>query len=212
MRVLGVIPARGGSKRIPHKNLRIVAGKPLIQWTIEAAKQSHRLTTWVVSTDDEGIRDVALALGAYVIRRPDELAEDDTPTGHVLVHATQWMEPDPFDMVVCLHPTSPVRDKGHIDEAIRVLAESKLSVLASMCPLPNKRHGNIGTITAGCWNGSSWPHYILNASIYAIKRDWLMMTGEHVANPVVPFFMDRKHSVDVDEEIDLKIAELYLGG
>jgi CMP-N,N'-diacetyllegionaminic acid synthase len=210
MRVLGVIPARGGSKRVPRKNIKLLGGRPLIAWTIEAAKKASRLTTWVVSTDDEAIRDVALSYGAYVIRRPPELAADDSTTGDVLVHSVRWMEPDPFDIVVCLHPTSPIRDPHHIDQAVDTLANSKLDVLASMCKLPNKRHPNIGTIIDGTWHGSSLPHYILNASIYAVKRDWLMKAGVHVANPVIPFFMDRFHSLDIDEQIDFTLGEAFL--
>jgi CMP-N,N'-diacetyllegionaminic acid synthase len=78
VRVLGVIPARGGSKRIPRKNIRPLHNSPLIAYTIRAAQASELLTTWVVSTDDEKIRDVALSYGAYVIRRPEELAGDLT--------------------------------------------------------------------------------------------------------------------------------------
>jgi CMP-N,N'-diacetyllegionaminic acid synthase len=211
VRVLGVIPARGNSKRVKRKNLRLLCGKPLIQWTIEATSLASKLTDWVVSTEDYEIGQVASDLGAYVVPRPEELAQDDSTTGAVLVHALQWMEPDAFDMVVCLHPTSPIRDPKHIDAAIEKLEGSFLPTLASVCKLPNKSHPNIGTILdEDEWNGSSWPHYILNASIYCIKADWLRKTGKHVDTPCVPFEMDRRHSLDIDEEIDFKIAELFL--
>lgn len=208
MRVLGVIPARGGSKRVPRKNLRQLYGRPLIQYTIEAAARSEKLTTWVVSTEDYEIGRVASDLGAYVVRRPEELAQDDTRTGPVLLHTLEWMEPDPFDMVVCLHPTSPIRDPKHIDEAIDLLRDSGqlFDCVASCCALPTKSHPNV-------FPESGQPSYggdILNGSIYVIKRDWLKRNGRHVSCDPLLMPMDRRHSVDIDEEIDLKLAEFLL--
>ena len=216
MRALGVIPARGNSKRVPRKNLRQLCGRPLIQYTIEAASAATKLTTFVVSTEDYEIGHVAANLGAYVVRRPDDLSGDDVTTGAVLKHALEYMETEAapsYDMVVCLHPTSPIRKDGDIDLAIELLWHSSLNSLASVCPLPIKTHPNIGTLVGGSFIGSSWPHYILNASIYAVRRDWLMVHGKHVADggtSVLPLIMDRRHSLDIDDEIDLKVAELFL--
>ena len=207
MRALGIIPARGGSKRVPRKNLRSLAGKPLIQYTIEAAQKATKLTTWVVSTEDEEIRDVALSLGAYVIRRPDELAHDDTTTGAVLLHALEWMEPDAFDVVVCLHPTSPIRDPLDIDDSVTWLQGTNLyDCVASCCALPVKTHPNLFPENGG----PSYGGYILNGSIYSIKRDWLKKHGKHVSMDPMLMPMDRRHSLDIDEEIDLKLGELFL--
>ena len=203
-----MIPARGGSKRIPRKNLRLLNGKPLIQYTIEAAQKASKLTTWVVSTEDEEIRDVALSLGAYVIRRPDELAQDDTTTGAVLLHALEWMEPDAFDVVVCLHPTSPIREPKDIDLSVEWLAndEGLYNCVASCCALPVKTHPNLFPENGG----PSYGGYILNGSIYAVRRNWLKKTGKHVSLDPMLMPMDRRHSLDIDEEIDLKLAELFL--
>jgi CMP-N,N'-diacetyllegionaminic acid synthase len=221
VRTLGVIPARGGSKRIPRKNLRLLCGKPLIWYTIEAAKQAKRLTDWVVSTEDKEIADLALSYGAFVVKRPEELARDDTTSGAVVRHALDWMEVDrePYDMVVLLHPTSPIRDPKHIDEAVEKLWASPLDTLASICPLPTKAHDNIvgywpewrdgETFPIMDWNGSA---HILNASIYAMKRDWFLENNKHTGDRSVPLVMDRFHSLDVDEEADLAIAGVYLGG
>ena len=157
---------------------------------------------------------MALSFGAYVIRRPEELATDDATTGSVLLHALEWLEPDAFDMVVCLHPTSPIRDPRHIDDAIELLASTPgWNVVASVYELPRKTHKNIGTFDI--WNEPRWvgkegSHYILNASIYCMTKTWLMQSGEHVAPWCIPFVMDRRHSLDIDDEIDLKIAELFL--
>ena len=191
-RVLGVIPARGGSKRIPGKNLRELCGKPLIQYTIEAAESATRLTNFVVSTEDQNIANVSIGLGAYVVKRPEELATDEATSGAVLKHALKWMETDTdrYDMVVCLHPTSPIRDPKHIDQAIEMLWASDAPSLASVyC---SKRH------------------YGHNASIYALKRD--AVGADHYSDQSLPFLMDRRHSLDINEQDDLKIAELYLDG
>lgn len=214
-KVLAVIPARGGSKRVLRKNLRKLCGKPLIAHTIEAAQKAKYITTLVVSTDDEEIRDRAIDYGAYVVRRPDELADDDATSGSVLLHALQWFEAgeERYDIIMCLHPTSPIRDPEHIDQAVEMLVGSELPALASVCALPRKSHPNVGTIMdEDEWVGSAWPHYILNASIYAVKRDWLIKNKTHVPHgqALVPLEMDRYHSMDIDEEVDLAIAELFM--
>jgi CMP-N,N'-diacetyllegionaminic acid synthase len=213
-RVLGVIPARGGSKRIPRKNLRLLKGEPLLSYTIRAAQQARRLSDWVVSTEDKEIANLALSYGAHVVERPESLAQDDTTSGAVVRHALDWMEVDraPYDMVVLLHPTSPIRDPKHIDEAIEKLWRSELDTLASVCQLPIKSHPNVLVY--------DWCHtqthairgaFIMNASIYAMKRDWFLHNNKHTSEVSVPYVMDRFHSLDVDEEADLAIAGVYLG-
>lgn len=209
MRALGVIPARGGSKRVPRKNCRLLRGCPLIGYTIRAAQAASQLTDWVVSTEDREIASLAQSYGARVLDRPPELAEDDTTTGAVARHALDWMEDDGrYDMVVILHPTSPIRDPKHIDQAIVRLWESKsYSYLASVCELPRKAHNNVFDSGLRPVEG---PTYMLNASIYAVMRDALVKHNKHTDWPFVPFWMDRYHSLDIDEEMDLKLGELYL--
>jgi CMP-N,N'-diacetyllegionaminic acid synthase len=208
-RVLGVIPARAGSKRVKNKNLRMLCGKPLIAYTIEAAAEASKLTDWVVSTESPEIAQVANAYGAFVVKRPQELAEDDTTSGAVLRHALDWMEDRNavYDVVVCLHPTSPIRNPHHIDEAVEKLCASEEQCLASVCELPKKPHANLFDYYGG---SVSTPAFILNASIYAMRRDWLIKTGKHVSAHPMMMPMDRRHSMDIDEEIDLKLAELFL--
>jgi CMP-N,N'-diacetyllegionaminic acid synthase len=211
-RVLGVIPARAGSKRVKNKNLRMLCGKPLIAYTIEAAEKATKLTDWAVSTECANIAQVANLYGAYVIKRPEELATDEATTGSVLRHALDWMESEgnTYDMVVCLHPTSPIRDPKHIDWAIDRLWGSDRDTLASVCHLPVKRHHNLFDLGGDFIRGVNF--FILNASIYALKRDWLIKHNKHVGDKPALFEMDRRHSLDIDEEIDLKIAELFLNG
>ena len=113
MDVLGLIPARGGSKGIPRKNLAPVGGKPLLTWTVEAAQEASELTRVVVSTDDD---EIAAEAGVEVLRRPAELAADDTPMLDVVRHTVAELSPD---VVVLLQPTSPLRRAEHVERALR---------------------------------------------------------------------------------------------
>jgi CMP-N-acetylneuraminic acid synthetase len=105
MNILGITPARGGSKGIPRKNIKEIAGKPLIAWTIEAAKESKMIDRYVVSTEDEEIAEISREYGADVIERPLEPATDDATTLSVLQHVIEWI---PCDSIVLLQATSPI--------------------------------------------------------------------------------------------------------
>lgn len=185
-RVLCVIPARGGSKRIPGKNLKILAGKPLIQWTIEAVNETGYY--WVVSTEDAEIGELA---GTRWLFRPHYLAEDDTTTGQVLVHVLETVG-GYYDPIVCLHPTSPIRNPEHIVQAVTMLWNSDAPALASV------------SCRKRC--------YVHNASIYALRRDFLLKTKQHHSEESIPFLMDKRHSIDIDDETDWKLAEELLNG
>ncbi|HJS20636.1 MAG TPA: acylneuraminate cytidylyltransferase family protein, partial [Anaerolineales bacterium] len=125
--ILALIPARGGSKGIPRKNIRSFAGYPLIAWSIAAARQSARVTRVIVSTDDDEITSVARECGAETpFLRPVELAQDQTTDLPVFEHALQWLEENENylpEIVVQLRPTSPIRPQGMLDNAIRILLE-----------------------------------------------------------------------------------------
>jgi CMP-N,N'-diacetyllegionaminic acid synthase len=136
MRVLGLIPARGGSKGIPGKNVRPLGGRPLLAWTAEAALASRRLSRVVLSTDDEGIAEAGRRCGLEIpFLRPAELARDDTPTLPVVRHALETLE-DPFDAVCLLQPTSPFRRAEDIDACIAMLEERGLDAVVSVLPVP----------------------------------------------------------------------------
>lgn len=139
MRVLGLIPARGGSKGIPRKNVRLLAGKPLLQYTTEAARAARRLSRIVVSTDDPEIADVAVRCGADApFLRPGALAQDETPTLPVVQHALTWLEQhgDRFDAVCLLQPTSPFRAVGEIDGCIALLEQSDADTVMTVARVP----------------------------------------------------------------------------
>lgn len=186
--VLGVIPARGGSKRVPGKNLRLLLGRPLIAHTLHAAMGAKRISELVVSTEDCRIKDVALSYGVKVVHRPSELADDNVDSGLVCVHALKTC--GRHDLVALLHPTSPIRDARHIDGAIDMLWASKAPALASVeCRKRCYRH---------------------NASIYVMRSDWLLRTWKHYCDESIPFLMDARHSVDIDTEDDFRIAECLM--
>jgi CMP-N-acetylneuraminic acid synthetase len=139
MRVLGIIPARGGSKGIPGKNVRSLGGKPLLAWTAESALAAQRLSRVVLTTDDEQIAEVGRACGLEVpFLRPAELAQDDTPTLPVLRHAVAELEEagDRFDAICLLQPTSPFRAAGDIDGCIELLEREGLDAVVSVLLVP----------------------------------------------------------------------------
>lgn len=222
-RVLGVIPGRGGSKRLPRKNVRLLDGHPLIAHTIMAAQRATALSDLLVSSEDPEIIDVAKAYGASVpfVRAP-ELAGDEVRNIAVVRHALDFMEEHgsrPYDMVVLLQPTCPIRDPRHIDEAVTLLCQSPLDTLASVKGPFKKRDPVLKAIRGGVLEGycapdeygETEPFYIYNASIYAAKRDYFLRENRLVSPRQVPFVMDLIHSIDIDTEADLAMAAALLG-
>ncbi len=219
VRALGVIPARGGSKRLPRKNIRDLNGAPLIAYTIAAAAGSSMLTDWLVSTDDDEIMAAAHRYGAPVpFKRPAALGGDNVRNSDVMVHAIDFMELKtgaPYDIVVLLQPTCPIRDPAHIDAAVNSLWASDHPTVASVKGPFKKRDPNLKRIHEGVLQdycgqvqAGDWPaFYIYNASIYAVRRDWFMRERRFVSERQVPLVMDEYHSIDVDNEVDFIIAE-----
>jgi CMP-N,N'-diacetyllegionaminic acid synthase len=219
-RALGVIPARGGSKRLPRKNVLEVAGHPLIAHTIMAAAAATALTDWLVTSEDAEIIEVAKRYGAPVpFVRPDELAGDDVRNIDTVRHALDFMEDasgEPYDMVVLLQPTCPVRDPEHINQAVALLSLSPLDTLASVKGPYEKRDPILKGIRDGVLEGycggadTREAFYLFNASIYAAKRDYFIANGKLISDRQVPLLMDQMHSADVDTEADLMVAAAYL--
>lgn len=161
MKILGIIPARGGSKRIPGKNVKLVGGKPLIAWTIESAKKS-KLSRVIVSTDDPQIAKTARRYGAEVpFLRPADLADDKLGIEPVLIHALNWLEKEEGyqpDAVALLMPTSPLRQKNHINEAIDIFT--------------NKKPDSVVSVIEARANAN--PHWILKRNS---KNECVLFTG-----------------------------------
>ena len=220
--VLAVIPARGGSKRLPRKNILPLAGHPVIAYTIRAAQGAIRLTHWLVSTDDEEIAAVARRYDAPVpFMRPAAIAGDKDRNSAVMHHAIEWMENEHgirYDIIMLLQPTSPIRKSEHIDQAIELLWASPLDTLASVKGPIYKRDPYIKAVRNGVlepYNPAederNWePCYTYNAALYAMKREFFLRENRFVSQRSVPLVMDRFHSADIDEAVDLVIAETYV--
>ena len=136
-KIIAIIPARGGSKGIPRKNIKILASKPLIAWTIEAAKNSKYLDRVIVSTEDEEIAEISKKYGAEVVERPEELATDASPTGSVIEQVIAYLEQNESynpDAIVLLQPTSPLRFAHHIGEAVKTFLEGGYDSLVGVSP------------------------------------------------------------------------------
>ena len=234
MRTLAVIPARGGSKRLPNKNLRPLLGKPLIAYMIESALVVSGIDRLVVSTEDVEIAEVAEQNGAEVpCLRPRELADDSTPTLPVLEHMVDFLEKeDAFEpeCIVTLQATSPLCQPRHIQEALELFerdpeADSLLSVIdISRIPpvfyrwTKTKRMkyclgGYLERWQDALEEQQSGPSDIVarNSAIYIIQRDKLGKFGSSVVGGrILGYLMEPEYSVDIDDEFDFLLAELLL--
>jgi CMP-N-acetylneuraminic acid synthetase len=221
-KVLGIIPARGSSKRFPNKNIRMLAAKPLVVWTIEAAQQAKRLTDYLVSSDALLIMDIAKNYGAPIpFKRPAELATDTVRNIEVVAHALEFMETKrqmTYDIIVLLQPTSPIRNPAHIDQAVDMLWQSDLDSVVSVKGPFKKRDPILKAIRKGiledyCPVGdpaNTEPFYLYNASLYGVKRDYFIKHKKLISPRQVPIIMDTIYSVDVDTKADFLMAETYL--
>ena len=141
MRILGIIPARGGSKGIPRKNIKILGGQPLLKYTWDVASKSKYLTTVILSTEDDGIMEVGKSLGIPIpFKRPISLSEDASTSLDVIKHALNFYEQkgEPFDAVCLLQVTSPFRTVSFLDEAIKKFIDSKSDALVSVLEVPHE--------------------------------------------------------------------------
>jgi len=200
VKVLGVTPARGGSKGVSRKNLRICCGKPLIAWTIEAAAASALLDRYVVSTEDAEIAAIARQYGADVLDRPADLATDTATTLSVLQHVLSAL---PSDVVVLMQATSPVRDPDLVDRCIRRLLESGADSLATgyMCKCVEYGAEHRRQDAPGFFYDDG------NVYVYRGER---IIQGDPIGGRVERVLVDREQNVDVDDEFDLWLAEQVL--
>lgn len=214
MRILGIIPARGGSKGIPKKNVKLLNGKPLIAYTIEAALASN-LDRVVVSTDCEEIASISKGYGAEVMMRPAHLAEDKTPTLPVIQDVVAKLDEE-FATVMTLQPTSPLRTLEHINEAIELFkndieADSLVSILeVPHNYMPEKLmnlNGKylIGNSEVKRRQDVSTTYARNGASIYITKTKKL---SEYIfGGKILPYFMSKVNSFDIDDMEDWEIVE-----
>lgn len=226
VKVLALIPARGGSQVIPRKNIKLLKGKPLITYAIEVALQSCFHPRVVVSTDDEEIATVARSAGAEVpFLRPTELAEDETPTFPVVQHALQWLEQHEGyqpDLVVLLQPTSPLRKPEHINQGIKLLLQTNADSVVSVCEVEHSPYwmrvlDNDGRVKPFVETEREFLRrqdiplvYRLNGALFITRRNSIINKGRLLGDDVRALIMAREDSIDIDNEVDFLLAELLL--
>lgn len=228
MNVLAIIPARGGSKGIPKKNIYTLCGKPLIAWTVEAAKGSKYISRTILSSDSAEIIKVAGRYGVEVpFVRPKELAKDDTPALPVIQHTVEWLKENEDyipEYIVLLQPTSPLRTSRHIDEALKKLINSDADSVVSVVKVPHQynpysimemkdgllkpflqydEQKNIRQLKPVFYGRNG-------AAIYAFTYECLMKKNSIYGNKILGYEMSREESVDVDDMLDMRICEFLM--
>lgn len=199
--ILGITPARGQSKGLPGKNIKTIAGKPLIAWTIEAAKKSTLLDRYIISTEDKEIAEISRQYGAEVLARPKELATDKASTLSVLEHAVRCI---PCDIVVLLQATSPLRKAGRVDECIREFRDNKYDSLATgfIC-----KYAEYGKSEARRQDIKGF--FYDDGNIYIMKAD-LIKKGDRYGKKTGTKIISRWENIDIDDEFDFWIAQKIL--
>jgi N-acylneuraminate cytidylyltransferase/CMP-N,N'-diacetyllegionaminic acid synthase len=218
LKILALIPARGGSKGIPRKNIKPLAGKPLIGWTIEAALQSGSIASVVVSTEDEEIAEVARRHGAQVpFLRPAELAQDNTPSIDPVLHAIDQFKQ--HDFLLLLQPTSPLRTVEDIDACIRLAADNGAQSVVSVSEPgthpywmyrlgPDQRLTPLLEVEPVSRRQDLPPVYAPNGAIYLVHIESLRRHRRFVTTESMAYIMPPERSVDLDNMLDWKLAEL----
>jgi N-acylneuraminate cytidylyltransferase/CMP-N,N'-diacetyllegionaminic acid synthase len=221
--ILALIPARGGSKGLPRKNIRPLLGKPLIAWTIEQALASKYLDRVIVSTDSEEIAEISKKYGAEVpFMRPKKLATDEVKSIDVVLHAVKWMEENDgsYDLLMLLQPTSPLRTVEDIDKAVELLFGKGAIAVVSVCKVDHHPYWSNVLPEDGCMENFIRPEainknrqglpifYRLNGAIYLAYCDYLKQEKTFFGDKTFAYIMPKERSIDIDEEIDFILAEL----
>ena len=225
-KVLAFIPARGGSKGVKNKNIKPLEGKPLIAYTIEAAKETGIFEDIIVSTDSEKIAAIAKEQGAYVpFLRPQELAQDNSTTIDAIKHLIQTMKEEfgkTYDSIIVLQPTSPLRSAKHIKEGYQIYKDKNANFVVSVCEC---EHSPLWTNTLDeegrmdkflsdevkNKNRQDIPvYYRLNGALYIGKVDEVINNNGFYGKNSFSYIMEKDYSVDIDSELDFKIAEVLM--
>jgi CMP-N,N'-diacetyllegionaminic acid synthase len=224
MKALGIIPARGGSQGVPRKNIRLLCGKPLLQYTAEAALAAKNLSRIILSTEDEEIAEVGQTCGLEVpFRRPAELARDDTPTLAVVQHAVGWVEDrgELYDFICLLQPTNPLRKAQDIDACLKMLAQGDMDSVVSVLPVPHDYNPHWvylldqeGLLRLSTGESTPYPRrqelppaFHREGSVYVTRRDVLMKDNSLYGKRTIGYVMDPKRHVNIDGPEDWKAAE-----
>lgn len=228
MRVLGITLARAGSKGVKNKNIRSICGKPLIAYTIEEARKATMIDRHIVSTDSPEIADVVRKHGGEApFLRPEDLAQDDTPSLPALLHALEWAEEDEgeeYDIVADLRCTNPLKTQFDIDGCIDKLIKTGADVVVGVTKLEDHHPARIKQIFQDRLIDFGWPEpldgnrqllkpdaYIRNGSIY-IARKLALYEGIHIggSDEIRPWVMPEERSINIDTEMDFLLAEALI--
>ena len=220
MNTVAIIPARGGSKGIPRKNIKELCGKPLIAYIIETALRVEELDRVIVSTEDKEIAEVAKKCGAEVpFMRPEELARDETPTLPVLQHAVKYLEEKENykpDIVVLLYATSPLLKHERVSEGIKMLREgnfnSVLGVVEDRGHYWLETNNGYERLYPKALKNRQFIKPLLkeNGAIYICKRDILIEKNEIIGGKIGFLVMKRDESIDIDELLDFEFTEFLM--
>jgi N-acylneuraminate cytidylyltransferase len=229
MEVFAVIPARGGSKRVPRKNIREVAGKPLIVHAIEQANESETIDRAIISTEDDEIKQVAREYGGEVpFTRPTELATDDASSIEVVEHALEWIftEEAKPEIVVLLQATAPLRSVGDIDGAIRKLQQNEAESVISICEYADPPHWSVTEDSDGFLSSYFEPDMLWrddiprsqdlptlkhpNGAVFAADVDAFREQNTFYTDQTIGYEMPVERSVDIDEPFELEIVRALM--
>ncbi len=220
--ILAIIPARGGSKGVPMKNIRMFHGQPLLAWTIQAAQGCREIDRLLLSSDDERIMEVARHYGCEVpFARPPELATDTATSLDVARHVLDHLEKK-YDILLWLQPTSPLRTSDHIRAALEVVAQGRHNSCVSVCRSAKPPewmfrlqddHTLIRVVPQAQEAGYRQaipPAYVLNGAIYACSIPWLLQGKSFTDNQTIALVMEDRHSIDIDTEQDFQLGEWWM--
>jgi CMP-N-acetylneuraminic acid synthetase len=227
IRVLGIVPARGGSKGLPGKNLRALCGKPLLQYTAEAAMNAMLLTRTILSTENEEIAEIGRACGLEVpFMRPTELADDTTPMLPVVQHAVRCMETRGahFDAVCLLQPTNPMRRSEDIDACISLIEQSEVDSVVTIIPVPHEHNphwvyfqNGSGILRLSTGEAEPIPRrqdlppaFHREGSVYITRRNVLMEQNSLYGQRMAGVLVAPERSVNIDGQADWARAEELL--
>jgi len=221
LNILSIIPARGGSKGIPRKNIICLGKKPLIAWTIEASLKSKFITKTIVSSDDDEILNISKMYNSDILKRPYSLSTDNAPSEAVIKHVLESLS-EQYDYIILLQPTSPLRDFSHIDRAFKDLLKSNATALISTFETDNKILKSFVQNDDGYIKGISndkYPFmrrqdlpktYMSNGAIYIIKVDEFLKNNSLLTTKTISFIMDNISSLDIDTIDDINEVNKYL--
>ena len=220
-KVLGIITARGGSKGLPNKNILNLHGRPLIYWTIAAAKQSRYIDRLILSTDSEAIISLAQKYGCDVpFKRDSNLALDETASMTVVMDALERCSG--YDCVVLLQPTSPLRTVEDIDGAIETMIEAKAPACVTLCEASESpswmykmnhqsQLKSISNAVPVSRRQELERLFVINGAVYVANIEWLRKSLSFIADETVGYVMSREKSIDIDCKLDFLLAEVLMG-